>query len=90
MGELVTPAAGAKTVGGYSWQITPQRLVDLTTSANPEVAKRAFSAMMNMTQIDSLLLRPRFVDEPEPSAKETMKSRSGYVRNSNVASHHHR
>lgn len=37
---------------GYSWQITPQRLIDLTTSANPEEAKRAFSAMMNMTKID--------------------------------------
>jgi predicted 3-demethylubiquinone-9 3-methyltransferase (glyoxalase superfamily) len=37
---------------GFSWQITPRRLLDLTTSSDPHVAKRAFEAMMKMTKID--------------------------------------
>lgn len=37
---------------GYSWQITPRRLLELTTSADKAKAKRAFDAMMTMTKID--------------------------------------
>lgn len=37
---------------GYSWQITPRRLLELTTSNNPDEAKRAFEAMMKMEKID--------------------------------------
>ena len=37
---------------GFSWQITPRRLLELTTSADPDVAKRAFAAMMTMRRID--------------------------------------
>lgn len=37
---------------GFSWQITPRRLLDLMSSANPEKAKRAFEAMMTMHKID--------------------------------------
>tara|TARA_R110000868_G_scaffold53744_4_gene168556 strand:+ start:38122 stop:38601 length:480 start_codon:yes stop_codon:yes gene_type:complete len=37
---------------GYSWQITPRRLLELTTSADADEAKRAFDAMMTMTKID--------------------------------------
>jgi predicted 3-demethylubiquinone-9 3-methyltransferase (glyoxalase superfamily) len=37
---------------GFSWQITPRRLLDLTTSSDPVEAKRAFEAMMTMTKID--------------------------------------
>jgi len=37
---------------GFSWQITPRRLLDLTTSSDPDEAKRAFEAMMTMTRID--------------------------------------
>ncbi len=37
---------------GYSWQITPRRLLELTTSSNPTEAKRAFDAMMTMHKID--------------------------------------
>jgi predicted 3-demethylubiquinone-9 3-methyltransferase (glyoxalase superfamily) len=36
---------------GFSWQITPRRLLDLTTSSNRDAAKRAFAAMMTMTKI---------------------------------------
>jgi predicted 3-demethylubiquinone-9 3-methyltransferase (glyoxalase superfamily) len=37
---------------GFSWQITPRRLLDLTTSADPHQARRAFEAMMKMVKID--------------------------------------
>ena len=37
---------------GYSWQFTPKRLLDLTTSSNVAEAKRAFKAMMTMKKID--------------------------------------
>jgi predicted 3-demethylubiquinone-9 3-methyltransferase (glyoxalase superfamily) len=37
---------------GYSWQITPRLLLDLTTSSDRNKAKRAFEAMMTMTRID--------------------------------------
>src|SRR6185437_6279005 len=38
---------------GFSWQITPRRLLDLTTDASdPAKAKRAFEAMMTMRKID--------------------------------------
>jgi predicted 3-demethylubiquinone-9 3-methyltransferase (glyoxalase superfamily) len=36
---------------GYSWQITPRRLLELTTGAG-ERARRAFEAMMTMKKID--------------------------------------
>lgn len=37
---------------GLSWQITPRRLVELIADPDPEVAKRAFDAMMEMKKID--------------------------------------
>ena len=37
---------------GISWQITPVALTQAVTDPNPEVAKRAFVAMMEMTKID--------------------------------------
>lgn len=37
---------------GHSWQITPRRLLDLTTGADRDTAKRAFEAMMTMGRID--------------------------------------
>lgn len=37
---------------GFSWQITPRRLLDLTTDPDRAKAKRAFEAMMTMTKID--------------------------------------
>ena len=37
---------------GFSWQITPRRLLELTTHADRAVAKRAFDAMMTMRKID--------------------------------------
>ena len=37
---------------GFSWQITPRRLLDLMASPDGAVAKRVFEAMMTMRKID--------------------------------------
>lgn len=37
---------------GFSWQITPRLLLDLTRDADSAKAKRAFEAMMTMRKID--------------------------------------
>src|SRR6185295_15183747 len=37
---------------GHSWQITPRRLMELTTSPDKAKAKKAFDAMMTMGKID--------------------------------------
>jgi predicted 3-demethylubiquinone-9 3-methyltransferase (glyoxalase superfamily) len=37
---------------GFSWQITPRVLIELTTSPDTAKAKRAFEAMMTMGKID--------------------------------------
>jgi predicted 3-demethylubiquinone-9 3-methyltransferase (glyoxalase superfamily) len=37
---------------GFSWQITPKRLMDLTTDPDRDKAKRAMEAMMTMKKID--------------------------------------
>jgi len=37
---------------GLSWQITPVALTEAIASADPDVSKRAFEAMMTMTKID--------------------------------------
>jgi predicted 3-demethylubiquinone-9 3-methyltransferase (glyoxalase superfamily) len=41
---------------GFSWQITPGRLLDLMASADRDAAKRAFAAMMTMRKIDIVAL----------------------------------
>jgi predicted 3-demethylubiquinone-9 3-methyltransferase (glyoxalase superfamily) len=37
---------------GFSWQITPKRLMELTTGSDRAKAKRAMEAMMTMKKID--------------------------------------
>jgi len=37
---------------GFSWQITPRFLLEMTTSADAERSKRVFEAMLQMTRID--------------------------------------
>ena len=37
---------------GLSWQITPRVLIEALTGDDPEVARRAFDAMMSMRRID--------------------------------------
>jgi predicted 3-demethylubiquinone-9 3-methyltransferase (glyoxalase superfamily) len=41
---------------GFSWQITPRRLLELTMNADKALAKRAFEAMMQMRKIDIAVL----------------------------------
>lgn len=51
-GGVASACGWCKDRWGFSWQITPRRLLDLTTSADPEEARRAFEAMMTMVKID--------------------------------------
>jgi predicted 3-demethylubiquinone-9 3-methyltransferase (glyoxalase superfamily) len=37
---------------GFSWQITPRRLMELTTGADRDKARRVMEAMMKMRKID--------------------------------------
>lgn len=37
---------------GFSWQVTPRRLIELTTTGTPEQKSRVFAAMMQMGKID--------------------------------------
>lgn len=41
---------------GYSWQITPKLLLDLTTNSDRKLAKRAFEEMMKMKKINIVAL----------------------------------
>jgi predicted 3-demethylubiquinone-9 3-methyltransferase (glyoxalase superfamily) len=50
---------------GFSWQITPRRLMELTTDPRREVAKRAMGAMMTMRKIDIAALDAAVATMPE-------------------------
>lgn len=47
---------------GLSWQITPRRLMELTTDPNPARAKAAMQAMMEMIKIDVAALERAVAD----------------------------
>lgn len=47
---------------GHSWQITPKRLMELTTGADRAKAKRAMEAMMTMQKIDIAALEAAAAD----------------------------
>ncbi|MCB1506359.1 MAG: VOC family protein [Hyphomicrobiaceae bacterium] len=48
-----TSACGwCKDRWGFSWQIVPRRMIELTSSSDPIEAKRAFEAMLTMVKID--------------------------------------
>jgi predicted 3-demethylubiquinone-9 3-methyltransferase (glyoxalase superfamily) len=51
-GGVASACGWCKDRWGFSWQITPRRLLDLTTSSDRDKAKRAFEAMMTMVKID--------------------------------------
>ena len=51
-GGVESACGWCKDRWGFSWQITPKRLIELTTSSDRNEAKRAFEAMMTMTKID--------------------------------------
>lgn len=47
---------------GFSWQITPRRLIELTTSTEADKAYRAFESMMTMGKIDIATLEAAVAD----------------------------
>jgi predicted 3-demethylubiquinone-9 3-methyltransferase (glyoxalase superfamily) len=49
---------------GLSWQITPQRLMDMIASTDLPAAKRAMDAMMGMVKIDIAALERAYRGEP--------------------------
>ncbi len=49
---------------GFSWQITPRRLMELTTSSDGAKAKRAMEAMMKMRKIDIAALEAAVGEAP--------------------------
>jgi len=51
-GGVESACGWCKDRWGYSWQITPKILLDLTTSSDRTAAKRVFEAMMTMKKID--------------------------------------
>lgn len=51
-GGIASQCGWCKDRWGFAWQITPRRLLELTTSADSQQAKRAFEAMMTMSKID--------------------------------------
>jgi predicted 3-demethylubiquinone-9 3-methyltransferase (glyoxalase superfamily) len=50
---------------GFSWQITPKRLMDLTTGSDRAKAKRTMEAMMTMKKIDIAALDAAVATMPE-------------------------
>lgn len=56
-GGVESDCGWCKDRWGFSWQITPKLLLELTTSSDPEQAKRAFEAMMTMKKIDIATLK---------------------------------
>ena len=51
-GGSASACGWCKDKWGLSWQITPRALTDAISNRDPAVAKRAFTAMMEMTKID--------------------------------------
>lgn len=51
-GGVESACGWCKDRWGFSWQITPRRLLELMASAAPKQAKRVFEAMMKMVKID--------------------------------------
>jgi predicted 3-demethylubiquinone-9 3-methyltransferase (glyoxalase superfamily) len=51
-GGVVSACGWGKDRWGFSWQITPRRLLELTAGSDRDKAKRAFEATMTMVKID--------------------------------------
>ncbi|AHZ84386.1 VOC family protein [Bdellovibrio bacteriovorus] len=51
-GGIESACGWCKDRWGFSWQITPRILLELTTSSDSAKAQRAFESMMTMTKID--------------------------------------
>jgi predicted 3-demethylubiquinone-9 3-methyltransferase (glyoxalase superfamily) len=46
------PCGWCKDRWGFSWQITPKRMLDILNGADRDAARRAMDAMMRMKKID--------------------------------------
>jgi 2-polyprenyl-6-hydroxyphenyl methylase/3-demethylubiquinone-9 3-methyltransferase len=55
-GGQASACGWCKDKWGLSWQITPRALIKAISDPNPAAAKRAFTAMMDMTKIDIALI----------------------------------
>lgn len=51
-GGQEAPCGWCKDRWGFSWQITPKRLLELVSAADRDAAGRAMNAMMKMKKID--------------------------------------
>ncbi len=51
-GGVESQCGWCKDKWGFSWQITPRKLIEFITHKDPEIAKRAFDAMMTMKKIE--------------------------------------
>ena len=51
-GGKEAPCGWCKDRWGFSWQITPKRLLEIFTGSDREAARRAMGAMMSMKKID--------------------------------------
>ncbi|MFV8259299.1 VOC family protein [Bdellovibrio bacteriovorus] len=51
-GGVASDCGWCKDRWGFSWQITPRILLDLTTGKDADKAKKAFESMMTMQKID--------------------------------------
>lgn len=51
-GGTASDCGWCKDRWGHSWQITPKRLMELTTNTDREKARRVMEAMMTMQKID--------------------------------------
>lgn len=66
-GGQASECGWCKDKWGFSWQITPQILLDATTSKDPAIAQRAFVAMMTMQKIDVAKIEAAVRGEPTPA-----------------------
>ncbi|MEU4112374.1 VOC family protein [Streptomyces sp. NPDC048208] len=54
------PCGWLKDKYGVSWQVCPERLLDMTSDPDPQKAARAFSAMMTMGKLDLAALEEAY------------------------------
>ncbi|MGW3110985.1 VOC family protein [Streptomyces sp. NPDC001091] len=54
------PCGWLKDKYGVSWQVCPERLLDMTSDPDPQKAARAFSAMMTMGKLDLAALEDAY------------------------------
>jgi len=64
-GGIESACGWCKDRWGFAWQITPRRLIELTTSPDRSEAKRAFEAMMSMNKIDIAALDAAVGRQPD-------------------------